>query len=276
MTGDDKNIKVLFFGDIVGKPGRNAVKSFMGNLSQEEKPDFAIANVENASHGFGLTEKNYNDLSSYGIDCMTSGNHIWDKKDIFNYIDTAEKLLRPLNYPECVQGVGSRIFDCGEYKIGVINLLGRVFMNLVDDPFKIAEKEIIKIKEITPIIIVDFHAEATAEKICLAKFCSELGVSAFLGTHTHVQTSDEKILNNRTGYITDAGFCGTIDSVIGMEYTTSLNRFLKGIPERYDVAEGGTMQVNAVQIEINPLTGASVSIKRILSSIDKKEEDESQ
>ncbi len=276
MSGDDsKNLKTLFFGDIVGKPGRNAVKFYMENLNSEDKPDFVIANVENASHGFGLTEKNYNELSSYGIDCMTSGNHIWDKRDIFNYIENAEKLLRPINYPDGVQGSGSRIFDCGEYKIGVVNFLGRVFMNLVDDPFKIAEKEIKKLKEITPVVIVDFHAEATAEKICFAKYCAELGASAFLGTHTHVQTADEKILNGM-GYITDAGFCGTIDSVIGMEYKTSLSRFLTGIPERYDVAEEGNAQINAVQVEINPKTGYASAIKRIFCIIDKLEKEESQ
>lgn len=275
MSGDDKNLKILFFGDIVGKPGRNAVKSYLENMPDNEKPDFVIANVENASHGFGLTEKNYNELSSYGIDCMTSGNHIWDKKDIFNYIDNAEKLLRPMNYPEGVPGKGSGIFSCGSFKIGVVNMLGRVFMNLADDPFKLAETEIKKLKEITPVVIVDFHAEATAEKICLGRFCSELGVTAFFGTHTHVQTADEKILNG-TGYITDAGFCGTVDGVIGMEYQTSLNRFLKGIPERYDVAEGGSAQINAVEVLVNPYTGSSASIKRIICNIDNIEEDESQ
>ncbi len=264
---------------MVGKPGRNAVRDF---LQSEEFADrtsdfqtFVIANVENASHGFGLTEKNYNELSSYGIDCMTSGNHIWDKKDIFNYIDNAEKLLRPMNYPEGAKGVGSRIFDCGEFKIGVINLLGRVFTTLVDDPFKLIEKEIARIKEITPIIVVDFHAEATAEKICMAKFCANLGVSAFFGTHTHVQTADEKILNGM-GYITDAGFCGTIDSVIGMEYQTSLARFLTGIPERYEVAESDEVQVNAVEVEITPSTGRALAIKRIFCCRDKIEEEGSQ
>ena len=275
MSGDDKNIKILFFGDIVGKPGRNAVKYFMENFPDENKPDFVVANVENASHGFGLTEKNYNELSSYGIDCMTSGNHIWDKKDIFNYIDSAEKLLRPMNYPECIPGKGSGIFTCKDYKIGVINLLGRVFMNLVDDPFKIVEQEIKRLKEITPIILVDFHAEATAEKICLGKFCAQMGVSGFLGTHTHIQTADEKVLNGM-GYITDAGFCGTSDGVIGMEYTTSLNRFLKGIPERYEVADGGAVQINAVELVLNPITGATASIKRIFSSIEEIEKDKSQ
>lgn len=275
MPGDDKTLKILFFGDMVGKPGRNAVKEYLQSISPEDKPDFAIANVENASHGFGLTEKNYNELSSCGIDCMTSGNHIWDKKDIFNYIEQADKLLRPMNYPEGAKGFGSRIFECGEYKIGVINLLGRVFTTLVDDPFRLIQTEIERIKKITPIIIIDFHAEATAEKICFAKFCSELGASAVFGTHTHVQTADEKILNG-TGYITDAGFCGTVDSVIGMEYKTSLSRFLTGIPERYEVAEGGECQINAVEVEISPSSGRAIAIRRIFCSRDKIEEDESQ
>ena len=275
MQGDDKTLKILFFGDMVGKPGRNAVKEYLQSFAPEEKPDFVIANVENASHGFGLTEKNYNELSSYGIDCMTSGNHIWDKKDIFNYIEQADKLVRPMNYPEGAKGLGSRIFDCGEYKIGVINLLGRVFTTLVDDPFRLFESEIARLKKITPIIIIDFHAEATAEKICFAKFCSELGSSAVFGTHTHVQTADENILNGM-GYITDAGFCGTVDSVIGMEYKTSLSRFLTGIPERYDVAEGGECQINAVEVEISPSTGRALAIRRIFCSREKIEEDESQ
>lgn len=275
MQGDDKTLKILFFGDMVGKPGRNAVKEYLQSIAPEQNPDFVIANVENASHGFGLTEKNYNELSSYGIDCMTSGNHIWDKKDIFNYIEQADKLVRPMNYPEGAKGLGSRIFDCGEYKIGVINLLGRVFTTLVDDPFRLVESEIARLKKITPIIIIDFHAEATAEKICFAKFCSELGASAVFGTHTHVQTADEKILNGM-GYITDAGFCGTVDSVIGMEYKTSLSRFLTGIPERYDVAEGGECQINAVEVEISPSTGRALAIRRIFCSREKIEEDESQ
>lgn len=197
------------------------------------------------------------------------------KKDIFNYIEQADKLLRPMNYPEGAKGFGSRIFECGEYKIGVINLLGRVFTTLVDDPFRLIQTEIERIKKITPIIIIDFHAEATAEKICFAKFCSELGASAVFGTHTHVQTADEKILNG-TGYITDAGFCGTVDSVIGMEYKTSLSRFLTGIPERYEVAEGGECQINAVEVEISPSSGRAIAIRRIFCSRDKIEEDESQ
>ena len=157
-------IKIIFFGDIVGKPGRFAVRDFLANNDTFKNYDFIIANIENASHGFGLTEKNYKDFIEYGINAMTCGNHIWDKRDIYNYIDEADKLLRPINYPEGTKGVGSRIFDMGEFKIGVINVLGRVFMNLVDSPWEIVRDEILRIKEITPIIVIDFHAEATAEK----------------------------------------------------------------------------------------------------------------
>lgn len=285
--GDDKNtVKILFFGDMVGRPGRSAVRDFMVNpkafnykTEPVENPSvdthFIIANVENASHGFGLTEKNYNELSEYGIDAMTSGNHIWDKKEIFNYINNVEKLLRPINYPNCKFGIGGKIFEKNGVKIGVISVLGRVFMNLVDSQWEVVQEEIKRMKEITPIVVVDFHAEATAEKICFGRFCAELGVSAFFGTHTHVQTADEIILNNM-GYISDAGFCGTVDGVIGMEYQTSLNRFLTSIPERYEVADGNIVQINAVEVEIDTDTGYAVAIKRIFCSRNNKEEEESQ
>lgn len=271
--GDGKTIKILFFGDIVGKPGRYAVRDFLAE--NRDKYDFIIANVENASHGFGLTEKNYNDISSYGVDCMTSGNHIWDKREIFNYINNADKLLRPINYPKGSHGVGSRIFEKDGFKIGVISVLGRVFMSLVDSQWDLVKEEILKIREITPIIAIDFHAEATAEKICFGRYCSELGASAFFGTHTHVQTADESIVNNM-GYITDAGFCGASDSIIGMEYKTSLNRFLTSIPERYDVADSKTSQINAVEVEIEKENGYAVAIKRIFCSRNNIEEETSQ
>lgn len=271
--GDEKTIKILFFGDLVGKPGRYAVRDYLAeNTSQY---DFVIANVENASHGFGLTEKNYNDISGYGVDCMTSGNHIWDKRDIFNYIESAEKLLRPINYPKGSAGTGSRIFEKNGVKIGVISVLGRVFMNLVDSQWDIVKDEVKRIKEITPIVVIDFHAEATAEKICFGRYCSELGVSAFFGTHTHVQTADESIINNM-GYITDAGFCGASDSVIGMDYKTSLNRFLTSIPERYDVADSAETQINAVEVEIEKDTGYAVAIRRIFCSRKNEEKEPSQ
>ncbi len=260
-----KVLKLLFIGDIVGKLGRKAAGDFLLEQKQSDcPPDFAIANVENASHGFGLTEKNYNELSGYGFDCFTSGNHIWDKKEIFQYITRADKLIRPINYPKKTKGVGSRIFEVGEYKIGVINALGRTFMHPCDSPWEIVKKEIKKIKKITPIVFVDFHAEATAEKICFAKYCSELGISALVGTHTHVQTADEKIINDMA-YITDAGFCGVADSVIGMEYKTSLKRLATGLPERYDIPKSKVVEVNAVEILLDAESGKSLGIKRFVS-----------
>lgn len=262
-------IKIIFFGDIVGKPGRNAVRDFL--TDSKEKYDFVIANIENASHGFGLTEKNYNDFIEYGIDAMTCGNHIWDKKDIYTYIDSADKLIRPINYPTGVKGAGSRIFEKDGIKIGVINSIGRVFMNMVDSPWEIVKSEIEKIKKETPIVLMDFHAEATAEKICFAKYCSEFGLSAFFGTHTHVQTADECIIGGMA-YITDAGFCGASDGVIGMEYNTSLSRFLTGIPERYEVAPGMTKQVNALEVDIDVNSGRALTVKRVFCSNSKVEE----
>ncbi len=264
-------IKVIFFGDIVGKPGRFAVRDFLA-LDTSKKYDFVIANVENASHGFGLTEKNYNDFKEYGIHCMTCGNHIWDKRDIYNYIDNSDCLIRPINYPKGTKGVGSRIFEVEDTKIGVINILGKVFINLVDFQWEMVADEIKKLKEITPIVIVDFHAEATAEKICFGKYCAQLGVSAFFGTHTHVQTADENIVDGMA-YITDAGFCGASDGVIGMEFNSSISRFLTSIPDRYEVAPGKTTQVNAVEVDIDINTGKAQSIKRIFISNDYIEEE---
>ena len=271
---NSNTIKLIFFGDIVGKPGRFAVRDFLA-----ENPntyDFVVANVENASHGFGLTEKNYNEFVEYGIDAMTCGNHIWDKKAIYAYVETADRLLRPINYPKNTPGAGSRIIEKDGFKVGVINVLGRVFMNLVDSYWEQVAEEIKRIKEITPIVVLDIHAEATAEKVCFGKYCSELGLSAMFGTHTHVQTADESIINGMA-YITDAGFCGASDGVIGMDYNSSLSRFLTAIPERYEVAQGKTTQVNAVEVEIDINSGNALSVKRVFCSrnnIEKEEESE--
>lgn len=275
MTVEDKStLKILFFGDIVGKPGRLIVRDFLAE--NKNNYDFIIANGENASHGFGLTHKNYNNLLEFGVNCVTSGNHIWDKKEIFEYIDEAENLVRPLNYPKNTKGRGWRIFELANgVKIGVINFLGRVFMSPLESPWELVVEAVEEIKKITPIIIVDFHAEATAEKICFAKYCAELGVSAFFGTHTHIQTADEKILA-QMAYITDAGFCGTTDSVIGMEYKTSLSRFITCMPERYEVAEGPETQINAVEVEICPETGYAVAIRRIYCNSKVKENEENE
>ena len=265
MNESNKQVKVLFIGDIVGRPGRNAVKHYLGDLlSSEEKPfDFIIANVEHASHGFGLTEKNHNELAEIGINCFTSGNHIWDKKDIYSYINNSDRLIRPMNYPKGTYGVGYRIFEVKNTKVAVMNFLGRTFMNPVDSPWELVEKEIEKIKQEAPIVIVDFHAEATAEKICFGKFCSEYKISAVLGTHTHVQTADEKIVNDYTAYISDAGFCGAYNSVIGMSYEGSLKRLKTSLPERFDIDENQVLEFNAVAMCFDAVSGQAQSIERI-------------
>ena len=253
MSGNSEIIKIVFFGDITGRAGRSAVKNYLASL--KDKPDFVIANIENASHGFGLTKKNYEELSNAGINCLTSGNHIWDKKDIYEYIDTAENLLRPVNYPSGTRGKGGRVFEVKGQKIGVINALGRVFMPPIDSQWEVVKSEIQKLKnEGAEHIIIDFHAEATAEKICFAKFLAKefntkenALIKAFLGTHTHVQTADEKIYDGMA-YITDAGFCGVEDSVIGMEFITSLRRLSTSLPERYEIAQSNIAQINGVEV----------------------------
>lgn len=262
-------VKILFFGDLVGKCGRNAVITYLSDLKNNNSlPDFVIINGENVSHGFGLTEKNYNELINAGIDCITSGNHIWDKRDIHNYIDNADKLIRPINYPKGTAGVGSRVIEKDGKKIGVINALGRVFMQPIDSAWEMVKAEVERLKEITPNIIVDFHAEASAEKLCFGRYLSECGVSMFVGTHTHVQTADEKIMNGMA-YITDAGFCGAYDSIIGMEYETSVKRLLTLMPERYEVAMDDVAQINAVEVSL--MNGKATEIKRINFNVDNKE-----
>ena len=264
-------IKLIFLGDITGRQGRTAVKSFIASM--EEKPDFVVANIENASHGFGLTKKNYEDLSSSGIDCFTSGNHIWDKKDIYEYIDEADNLIRPINYPEGTKGVGSRIFDVKGQKLAVINVLGRVFMSPIDSPWQVVTEEIDRLKELgVEHIIIDFHAEATAEKICFSKYVAHKYnteenslIKGFFGTHTHVQTADEQIYKGMA-YITDAGFCGSVDGVIGMEFETSLRRLSTSLPERYEISESPIAQVNGVEVLIDRTM--STQIKRINVTID--------
>lgn len=262
----DKYLKILFFGDVVGRPGRMVLQKFLNDNLEKYSLDFIIANIENASHGFGLTEKNYEEISSMGINCMTSGNHIWDKKDIYDYIDRADKLIRPINYPDA-QGKGYGIFETPKGKVGVINILGRNFMPVIDSPRYITEKAIEEIKKETDIIFIDFHAEATAEKQCYARYFSEMGISAFVGTHTHVQTADNDIINGRTAYISDAGFCGDNDGIIGMDYPSSLKRILTMLPERFEVASSENFIVNAVLISVNTENGYAEDIKRIYEKI---------
>ncbi len=252
-------IEILFIGDIVGRPGRRIVKDYLAN----NHFDFVIANVENASHGFGLTQKNHEDLKSYGINAMTSGNHIWDKKEVYNYINDSDVLIRPLNYPNCTWGEGYKIFEVQNFKIAVLNLLGRTFMTPVDSPFDILEKTIKDLKEKADLIFIDFHAEATAEKISLAHFAASLGANALFGTHTHVQTADEKIIDDKLLYITDAGFCGAFDSIIGMDIESSIKRWLTSIQDRLDVVDSKVAQFNGIKFKFNKSTLGFEEVQRI-------------
>ena len=236
----------LIIGDIVGMPGMEAIRRNISKLKEQFNIDFTIANGENSADGMGITQKILKDLYAYGVDVVTMGNHTWGKKDIFNFIDDEERLIRPANYPQGVRGKGSTIIDCKGKKIGVINLIGRVDTGgSYDSPFEIADREIEKLKSNgAEIIIIDFHAEATAEKKALAYYLKDK-VDILFGTHTHVQTADDTIYETGMGYITDVGMTGPKDSIIGMAPEAALKRFLTQIPERYSCAVGEPM-LNAV------------------------------
>ncbi len=255
-------MKILFIGDIVGKPGRNAVKEGLSDIVNKLKIDFVIANAENAAGGFGITKAIAEDLFSLGIDILTSGNHIWDKKEAVTYIPKENRLLRPANYPVEVPGTGSIVVNtsAGD-KVAVLNLSGRIFMQPLDCPFQVSKREISALKEQTKIIIVDFHAEATSEKSAFGWFLDGK-VSAVVGTHTHVQTADERILPKGTAFITDAGMTGPADSVIGVKREQIINKFLTHIPVRFETAKGRSI-LSCVVLDINEKTGTSTSIQRL-------------
>ncbi len=254
-------MNILFIGDIVGRPGREAIKTLVPVLIKDKKIDCVIANGENAAGGSGLTAFICDELFSYGVNVLTSGDHIWKKKDIIEYIDKSRTLLRPLNYPESVPGKGFTIVNIKGVDIGVINLMGRVFMQPIECPFLAAEKAVKEIRKKTNIIIVDLHAEATSEKIALGLFLDGR-VSCLIGTHTHVQTADEKILQKGTAYITDCGMTGGFDGVIGRKKEQIIHRFITQMPARFEIAEDD-VRINAVLVNINKKTGQAVSIERI-------------
>ena len=259
-------MKILFIGDIVGSPGREAIKKLVVPLKQELQIDFVIANAENASGGSGITSKVAAELFASGADVLTSGDHIWKKTEIFELINQEERILRPLNFPSGAPGRGASVFIAQNgVKVGVININGRVFMEALECPFKAALGAAEELAAETKIIIVDMHAEATSEKIALGWYLDGK-VSAIFGTHTHIQTADEKILPQGTAYITDVGMTGPYDSVIGRRVEDVLTRFLSSIPVRFEVAEGN-IQLHGALVEIDEVTGKARSILRIQKKI---------
>jgi metallophosphoesterase (TIGR00282 family) len=257
-----QTMKILFIGDIVGKPGRLAVRELLPLIVEDYRIELVMANCENAAAGFGITRDVVEELYQSRIDVLTSGNHIWDKKEVLEFVEDYETLLRPANYPEGTPGFGSVVMPCASgIHVGVINLAGRVFMRPLDCPFRKAEKEIEKLKKKTRIIIVDMHAEATSEKQALGWFLDGR-VSAVLGTHTHVQTADEKILPNGTAYITDLGMTGPFDSIIGTRKDAVLERFLIQMPNKFDVAKGD-IRLQGVVLEVDTASGKALSIERL-------------
>ncbi len=254
-------MRVLFIGDVVGKPGRRALRRWLGELRERYAPSLVIANGENAAGGFGLTREIYQELLSLGVDVITTGNHVWNKKEFVKEMDSFVKLLRPANYPEGVPGRGWLIEDVEGVPVAVINLQGRVFMECTDCPFRTADALLKLIGDGVKVRIVDFHAEATAEKSLLAFYLTGR-VSAVLGTHTHVQTCDERILDNFTGFITDVGMTGPVNSSIGMDFEEALYRMLYRIPAKFKVAKGPVM-LNGVVLDVDTETGRCLKLERL-------------
>jgi len=262
---------ILFIGDIVGRSGRDLVQKGLRALLEHYDIDVTIANAENAAAGFGLTRDIGETLLEWGVDVMTSGNHIWDKKEVLEYIAVEPRLLRPANYPAGVPGRGSCIAQTRDGRsVGVINVMGRVFMAPLDDPFAVALREIDAVRHRARIIVVDVHAEATSEKIAMG-WHLDGRVTAVIGTHTHVQTADERVLPGGTAYLTDAGMTGPHDSIIGMEKEPSLARFLNGMPTKFEPASGNP-RLNGAVIEADDKTGRATKITRISYSAEELDE----
>ena len=254
-------MKILAIGDIVGNIGLNKLKEMLPQLIEQNNIDFVVVNAENTSGGMGLTTKDFNTLKSMKIDVLTMGNHTWGKRDIFSFIND-KKLLRPANYSRGVPGKGFGIFECKDKKIAVINLIGRTDMNVLsENPFTVADDLVNKLKKEVDIIIIDFHAEATAEKIAMKNFLDGK-VNIIFGTHTHVQTADEEITEGGMAYITDLGMTGPKNSVIGMDAVASIKRFTTSLPERYKLAEGEA-KLNGCIFELNDETNKAERIQRI-------------
>ena len=256
------SVRILFIGDIVGSPGRTAISRELHRLVDRHAVDLVIANGENAAGGFGITPDTAAELYRQGVHLLTSGNHIWDKKDNSGFLDREERIIRPLNYPPGTPGRGSTVVETpAGIKVGVLNLEGRVYMKNLDCPFRCADAELAELRKETPIILLDFHAETTSEKASLGWYLDGR-VSAVVGTHTHVQTADERILPGGTAYITDVGMTGSFDSVIGVDKGQAIQRFLTQQSVKFDIPKKD-LRINAVVIGVDTKTGKAVSIERI-------------
>jgi len=255
-------VKLLFIGDIVGRAGRKMLNEHLNRLIDKQMIDLVVANGENAAAGYGLTASVLQELFKAGIDVVTSGNHIWDKREINDVLEREPRLLRPANYPPGLPGKGDGIYaTAGGIKVAVLNLEGRVFMKNLDCPFRAADDLVAAVRQVTPIIFVDFHAEATSEKQALGHYLAGR-VSALIGTHTHVQTADERILDGGTGYLTDVGMTGSQDAIIGNQKEPALQRFLTQLPVRLEVAKKDP-QLCAVILTIDEKTGHCDQIERV-------------
>ncbi|MEJ8548350.1 TIGR00282 family metallophosphoesterase [Brevibacillus borstelensis] len=254
-------MKLLFIGDIMGSPGRDIVKTYLPLLKRKYQPTFVVVNGENSAHGRGITEKIAKELFGLGVHAITMGNHTWDNKEIFDYIDGEPRLIRPANFPEGAPGSGITYVKQSEGELAVINLQGRTFLPPLDCPFQTADKLVEQARKRTKYIFVDFHAEATSEKQALAWYLDGR-VTAVVGTHTHVQTADERVLPQGTGFLCDVGMCGPMNGILGMEREAVIRKFMTQLPARFEVA-GEPAQLNAVLITIDKTTGSARRVERI-------------
>jgi metallophosphoesterase (TIGR00282 family) len=255
-------MNVLFIGDIMGEPGRRVILKHLSKVIQEHQIDLVVGNGENAAGGFGITQDVAEDLFDLGLSVITLGNHAWDKREALEYLQKEQRVIRPANYPDGVPGKGTCVVETvhGE-RLGILQLMGRVFMPMVDCPFRVAERELAQLTTQTHCILVDMHAETTSEKMAMGYFLDGK-VSAVLGTHTHVQTADEQILPQGTGYLTDVGMTGPVQSVIGMKPNLVIQKFLTQLPRRFEVATGPSV-LSAAVLNLNHATGKTTHITRL-------------
>ena len=256
-----RSLRLLFVGDVVGAPGRRILKARLRSLRAEVGADLAVVNGENAAGGAGITHATAAEIFSAGADVITTGNHVWDKKDAVPLLEKNARVLRPANYPEGTPGTGVAVVEAGGVPVAVVNLMGRVFMASIDDPFRAADRILGSLAAVTKVVLVDFHAEATSEKTALGWYLDGR-VSALVGTHTHVATADARVLPGGTAYMTDAGMTGPRRSVIGVKTEQAIERFLTQRPLTYETAEGD-VRLSAVVIEVDPATGRASSIERL-------------